>query len=91
MDLTGSIEKKGNRVGARKRIRVAYLVSIDLALRSKDMPKAAALLNSGKPLYIGNADKMLQAMARVAKRYPKHEKAINVKAKKLANLAKSGR
>lgn len=89
--LAGSIEASAKRKEAHKRIRVAYLTTVEDALNRGKVREAARLIKSSGPLYKGNPDGMEKAMGAIASRHKRFAAGIQRVSKRLANGARLGK
>lgn len=85
--MTDAIEVNDNRVEARKRIRLAWVTSLDQALGNAKVQEAADLIRSSTELYTGDPAPMVRAMDVLAKRHPRYAATLTKTAKRMENLA----
>lgn len=83
--LSTTIKEADKRKEAAKRIRMAWVTTVDQALSKRQVQGAADLIKSSGELYTGNPAGMQKAMEVLAKRHPRYAKSLTRTAKRLAN------
>lgn len=82
--LAGTIEEQPKRKEAHKRIRVAWVTTVDQALARRQVQDAAELIKNSGDLYTGNPAGMQKAMEVLAKRHPRYADALVRTSRRLA-------
>ena len=86
--LSGAVEASQQRREAKRRIRLAYVSSLDETLGKGQAQAAAELILRNGELYKGNVDGMQKAMGILARRHPKYAAGLQKAARRLGNLAR---
>jgi hypothetical protein len=86
--LTTAIKDQPHQKEARKRVRLAYVTTLDEALGSARVQVAADLIRSSSDLYQGDPGPMVRAMSVLAHRHPKYAKSLTQSARRMENMSR---
>lgn len=86
--MTDAIENGGNRGEARKRVRLAYVTTLDDALSRGKVAEAADMIRSSADLYQGDPGPMVRAMEVLSRRHPRYGATLKKSARRMENMAR---